>query len=129
MQTKLTARTRRAIAKYGEQDCRRANELHEQGWGAAGIATSGPGMSGRVRTTRQADAAIAAGRELAGLPPAVRPEELERARAFWAGVARKHGWYAEPFHVQVWVDASGAVVDSVSVKGMPQDYIVPDTDR
>lgn len=57
-------KTRAAIAKYGEAVCRQAYDWHVRlGYGASGIANE---MSGPVRTTRQADAAINAGRELAG---------------------------------------------------------------
>ena len=58
-----TPATRRAIAKYGADACRQAFAMHDRdGNGAAYIAQCGPTT---VRTTRQADAAINAGRELA----------------------------------------------------------------
>jgi hypothetical protein len=127
MTTRLSRNTRRAIAKYGEEGCRRAFQLSEEGWGAATIAAVGTNIPESIRTTQQADAAIHAGRELAGLPPFVRPEQLERARDFWADTAKRRGWYAEPFYVQVWVDAKGNVTDSVAVRGQPQDWVVRDT--
>lgn len=52
------------------------------------------------------------------------PQDIEKARTFWAGVAKKNGWYKEPFFVQVWVDESGEVTDSVSFDGLNQDYII-----
>ena len=63
METNMTRKTRAAIAKYGEETCRRAYDWHVRlGYGASGIANE---ISGPVRTTRQADAAINAGCELA----------------------------------------------------------------
>lgn len=58
--------------------------------------------------------------------PYVIPEQLDKARTFWLEMARKHKWAGplEPFHVQVWVDEAGNVVDSVSFNGMTQDYIL-----
>ena len=51
--------------------------------------------------------------------------QIEKAREFWAKVAREHGWYSEPFYVQVWVDpATGVMVDSVASRGMTEDVIV-----
>ena len=51
---------------------------------------------------------------------------LEEARGFWSDVARKYGWYAEPFHVQIWTDARGTYQDSVSYVGMPKDLVIID---
>lgn len=60
MMTKTTAR---AIANYGVKACRIAYDMHHrQGFGASGIAFEGPR---ELRTWKQADAAINAGRELA----------------------------------------------------------------
>lgn len=58
--------------------------------------------------------------------PYVIPEQLDNARTFWLEVARAYKWAGplEPFHVQVWVDDVGNVVDSVSFSGMTQDYIL-----
>lgn len=60
----MTNNTKRAIAKYGEDACREAYEMHQRGYGASGVANEGPAV---LRTTNQADAAINAGRELAEL--------------------------------------------------------------
>lgn len=51
-------------------------------------------------------------------------EDVEKHRKYWAKVAQKHGWYTEPFYVQVFVDADGNIVDSVSFIGMTADIVV-----
>lgn len=61
---KLTTNTKRAIAKYGEAVCKESFSMTKSGDGGRTI-----GFDLNL-TTRQADAAIAAGRELAGIPPA-----------------------------------------------------------
>lgn len=58
----LSIKTRRAIAAYGAQACERAYEMNLRGEGASTIAFTGPAT---IKTTRQADAAINAGCELA----------------------------------------------------------------
>lgn len=59
----LSRSTLRAIKAYGIDACRKAYHMCEfEGYGASSIANSGPVT---IRTTRQADAAINAGRELA----------------------------------------------------------------
>ncbi|HDR9174465.1 TPA: hypothetical protein QDB23_001677 [Burkholderia vietnamiensis] len=65
----LTKNATRALANYGVKACRVAYDMHHrQGFGAAGIANEGPV---ELKTTRQADSAINAGRELAALDRAV----------------------------------------------------------
>lgn len=32
---------------------------------------------------------------------------IEAQRTFWAGIAKEHGWYQEPFYVQVWLARTG----------------------
>lgn len=59
----LSRRARAAVQKYGEAACLACYAMAERGYGASGIAYEGPV---EVTTTRQADAAIDAGRELAG---------------------------------------------------------------
>ncbi len=54
----------------------------------------------------------------------VSKQELEKHRKVWAEVAKKHGWYSEPFYVQIWVDNDGSVVDSVSVRDLKQDFVI-----
>lgn len=60
----LSLATKQAIQAYGIDACRKAFDMHDRlGYGASGIVQEGPVT---IRTTRQADAAINAGRELAG---------------------------------------------------------------
>lgn len=49
---------------------------------------------------------------------------IEKARADWAKIAKKFGWYVEPFYVQVWLHKDGKVQDSVSFRGMTGDIII-----
>jgi hypothetical protein len=49
---------------------------------------------------------------------------IEEQRAEWAKVAKKYGWYTEPFYIQVWLHDDGTVQDSVSFKGIDKDYIL-----
>lgn len=56
------------------------------------------------------------------------PQRLEECREFWARVARENGWYKEPFFVQVWVDNSGDITDSVSHRDLDRDYILDEDD-
>ena len=64
-----TKNTARAIEKYGVKACRVAYHMHAVvGYGASSIANEGPR---ELKTTRQADAAIDAGRELAQMDRAV----------------------------------------------------------
>ncbi|UIF89283.1 hypothetical protein [Cupriavidus sp. UYPR2.512] len=64
-----TKNTARALDKYGVKACRVAYHMHANiGFGASGIAFEGPL---ELKTTRQADAAINAGRELAEMDHAV----------------------------------------------------------
>lgn len=59
----FSRKTRDAIAKYGEEACRKAFMMHsEWGYGASGVAQE---CEISIRTTQQADAAINAGREMA----------------------------------------------------------------
>jgi len=51
-------------------------------------------------------------------------ENIEKHRKFWGQVAKQHGWYVEPFYVQVWVRDDGTIDDSVSYAGMTSDVIV-----
>ena len=41
--------------------------------------------------------------------------KVEEARNIWSIVAKNNDWYVEPFHVQVWIDKNGEILDSVSV--------------
>jgi hypothetical protein len=56
--------------------------------------------------------------------------EFDYHKNKWIAVARNNNWYAEPFHIQVWVNKSGNIVDSVSVRGLDKDYVIDaDTDK
>jgi len=49
---------------------------------------------------------------------------IEDHRAHWALIAKEHGWHTEPFYIQVFQNEAGEIWDSVSSRGMSQDYIV-----
>lgn len=42
--------------------------------------------------------------------------------ARWMQVAKDNGWYHEPFHIQVWVDLKGHIVNSVAQRDLPSHY-------
>ena len=52
-------------------------------------------------------------------------ETIEKARILWSDVAKKSGWYKEPFYVQVWLHEDGSIDDAVSFQGLEQDIILP----
>lgn len=54
--------------------------------------------------------------------------QIEHNRELWAAIAKDHGWYTEPFYVQVWVNGYGNVSDSVAFRGMTSDIILPADD-
>ena len=54
----------------------------------------------------------------------VSQTSIEEHRAYWTDIAKNNGWNKEPFFVQVWVDDTGTVVDSVSYQGLSEDIIV-----
>jgi hypothetical protein len=61
----LTRATKQAIQAYGIEACRKAFDMHDRlGYGASGVSHE---CAATIRTTRQADAAINAGRELASI--------------------------------------------------------------
>lgn len=45
-------------------------------------------------------------------------QRIEECRESWAAIAKKFDWYFEPFYIQVWIDETGKVIDSVGHKGM-----------
>jgi len=46
-------------------------------------------------------------------------------RAFWAEIAKKNGWYTQPFFVQVWIeDETADCIDSVSWPALDHDIII-----
>lgn len=51
-------------------------------------------------------------------------EQIEHNRGLWAAIAKDHGWYTEPFYVQVWINEYGNVYDSVAYQGMTEDVLV-----
>lgn len=53
---------------------------------------------------------------------------IEQCRQIWADVAKKNGWYKEPFFVQVWIDANGDITDSVSHHELDRDYNLDEDD-
>jgi protoheme ferro-lyase len=50
--------------------------------------------------------------------------EIEKHRAFWAKIAKANNWYAEPFYIQVWIDKTGNVTDSISHIGLTKDIVI-----
>ncbi len=50
--------------------------------------------------------------------------DIEEARRLWGKIARQHGWYSEPFYIQVWVDKQGIIQDSVSTRNLTEDIII-----
>lgn len=60
----------------------------------------------------------------------IKKEDLSKHRETWAALAKKNGWYTEPFFVQLWVSSKGSVVDSISFRGIEKDIFVSDrTDK
>lgn len=49
---------------------------------------------------------------------------IREARNTWEGVAKKYGWYKEPFFIQAWLHEDGTLEDCVSFQGMNQDIIL-----
>lgn len=56
-------------------------------------------------------------------------EQIEHNRMLWAAIAKDHGWYKEPFYVQVWLNSYGNVCDSVAFRGMTGDIVVQADDE
>lgn len=54
----------------------------------------------------------------------VSKTEIEKHRAFWAKIAKANNWYTEPFHIQVWIDKTGNVTDSVSHIDLTKDIVI-----
>lgn len=60
----------------------------------------------------------------------VTAEQLNEHREVWARIAKAHGWYTEPFFVQVWVDPdTNEIYDSVSFTGITQDIVVVESEE
>lgn len=47
-------------------------------------------------------------------------EEIEQHRATWAEIAKRHGWYFEPFYIQIWHNKDGEIIDAVGHRGMQE---------
>lgn len=56
------------------------------------------------------------------------PQNIDKIREFWATVAKKNDWHTEPFFVQVWINKSGEITDSVSYPGLDRDYVLNEDD-
>jgi heat shock protein HspQ len=54
----------------------------------------------------------------------VSKQDIEKARKFWAGIAKENGWYEEPFYVIVYVNQKNEVVDSLSNKNLSKDTVI-----
>lgn len=56
----------------------------------------------------------------------MKPEQkcIDEHRDFWKGVAQNNGWDREQFHVQIWHNKEGEIMDSVSHKGLEDDIFV-----
>lgn len=50
--------------------------------------------------------------------------EVEKNRELWAKVAKENGWYHEPFYIQIWVNKSGTIIDSVSFYPIKKNFVV-----
>ena len=61
-------------------------------------------------------------------PTKKQNETIEKARILWTDIAKKSGWYKEPFYVQVWIHEDGSIDDCVSFQGLDQDIILPARD-
>ncbi len=60
----------------------------------------------------------------------ISKKEIESHRELWANVAKKNGWYKEPFYIQMWIDKKGNIMDSVShIKLRSDKFISHQTDR
>ena len=74
-------KTKKAIAKYGESACVKAFHMNKMGEGAHTISLTGPET---ITTTRQADAAINAGREILAksgrMIEVITPYDIETAK-------------------------------------------------
>ncbi len=58
----------------------------------------------------------------------ISKEKIEYHRKGWGEIAKKNGWYKEPFFVQVWVNNRGDITNSVSVVGLDKDFVLHEND-
>lgn len=54
----------------------------------------------------------------------ISKKSIDRSRKIWIEVAKTHGWYSEPFYIQIWVGKLGTIQDSVAYKGLKGDIIL-----
>jgi hypothetical protein len=56
-------------------------------------------------------------------------EDIEKSRATWAQTGVENGWKRDPLFIQVWVDETGQIVDSVYLpEGADCDIVAPSDD-
>jgi hypothetical protein len=63
---------------------------------------------------------------MANKPIEIKKTEIEHHRKLWTKIAKKTGWYQEPFYIQVWVNMKGKITNSVSFRDIKQDWICND---
>lgn len=49
---------------------------------------------------------------------------LEQHRRYWMRIAKKNGWYKQPFFIIAWVNKRGEITNSVSYDALDRDMIV-----
>jgi hypothetical protein len=58
----------------------------------------------------------------------ISKKEIEHHRKGWGEIAKKNGWYTEPFHIQVWVNSRGEITNSLSFVGLNKDFVLHEDD-
>ena len=58
----------------------------------------------------------------------VTQNTIEHHRQIWEQIAKKNGWYKEPFYVQAWISSDQEVFDVVAHKGLTEDVLIIDDD-
>lgn len=53
----------------------------------------------------------------------ISKKELEKHRDHWKKIAQKNGWFRVPFYIQVWINRSGRIVDSITHKELHSDLV------
>lgn len=46
----------------------------------------------------------------------ISKKEIEKCRKSWSKIAKKYGWYIEPFYIILWVTKDGAINDSLATR-------------
>lgn len=54
----------------------------------------------------------------------ISQKEFDHHKKIWSAVAKNNNWYKEPFHIQVWVNNQGEILNSVSVRDLEKDYVL-----